>query len=98
MTLLSTPISPTPSIEQPAKTAKRAKLIKLTDLAVGESGRIVDVDMPETGCRRRLAEIGVFEGAVVTVAAAGDNLILALGTARVGVSQHCAAQVTVLRV
>jgi Fe2+ transport system protein FeoA len=83
----------------PAKPATR-RLVKLSDLDVGATARVVHVGLLDQGCRRRFAEIGIHEGAKISIAAGGagaDTLILAIGGSRMGVSAHCAGQVMVLR-
>jgi Fe2+ transport system protein FeoA len=83
-----------------AKTPKSlpSKRAKLSDLRVGESARILRVNLLDQGCRRRFAEMGVYEGSTVSVTASGDMMILAVGGGRMAVSAHCASEVTVLRV
>jgi Fe2+ transport system protein FeoA len=73
-------------------------VVKLSELAAGETGRIMRVAMADTGCRKRFAELGLAEGMKVTVAGTGDTLMLILGTARMGLSSRCADEITVMRV
>jgi Fe2+ transport system protein FeoA len=72
-------------------------MVRLADLQPGESGRIVRVDMPDQGCRRRFGELGLAEGMTVTMHGTGDTLMLGLCGGRMGVASRCACGIWVLR-
>ncbi|MEI8197284.1 MAG: FeoA family protein [Phycisphaerae bacterium] len=74
------------------------KLLRLSDLEAGAQCRIIRVKLLDQGCRRRFAELGIYEGTTLSVAAAGDTMILALGNVRMGISAHCAHEVQVMRI
>lgn len=73
------------------------KLLRLSELEAGAQCRIVRVKLLDQGCRRRFAELGIYEGTTLSVAAAGDTMMLALGSVRMGISVHCAREVQVMR-
>ncbi len=88
----STPASLTTAAPRPAR-----RLLTLADLAPGDTARVVRVSLADPGCRRRFAELGLGEGMALTVTAAGDTMILALGSGRMAVAQRCAREISVLR-
>jgi Fe2+ transport system protein FeoA len=78
----------------------RRKGLKLTDLAVGETVRILRVSIEDTGCRKRFAELGLAEGMKVTVTSTGDTLMLVIGGVngtRMGLAARCAQEILVAR-
>ena len=77
--------------------APARKGLRLNDLRVGETGRIVRVAMADAGCRKRFAELGLAEGMKVSVATTGDSLVLIVGGSRMGVAARCAEQIFVAR-
>lgn len=81
-----------------SKPAVARKLVKLSELQAGETARVVRVGLLDQGCRRRFAEMGIYEGTTLTVTGAGDTLMVAIGNGRMGLSAQCAAMVTVLRI
>ena len=83
-------------VQNPAPACARTCM--LSDLQDGQSARIVRVDMPDLGCRKRFAELGLAAGMMVTVNGTGDTLMLALGGGRMGLARRCAQCITVLRV
>jgi Fe2+ transport system protein FeoA len=76
------------------------KGLRLTDLRDGETARVVRLSLPDSGCRKRFAELGLAEGMKVTVAsgAGADTMMLIVGGSRMGISGHCAAEIHVIRV
>lgn len=74
-----------------------AKTMKLSELQPGETARIVRVCVRDHGCRKRFAELGIAEGAKVTVTSCGECLMLQLGCTRMGLACRCAQDITVLR-
>ena len=93
-------MTPRHTTHAPVKPAAARRLVKLSDLDIGATARVVHVGLVDQGCRRRFAEIGIHEGASVSIASGGsgaDTLIVAIGGSRMGVSAHCAGQVMVLR-
>lgn len=80
-----------------APVATFSRMIKLDELAVGQRGRIVQVKLSEAGCRKRMAELGIAEGAKVEVISAGESIMLALGTSRIAISRRCAASIIIIR-
>ena len=78
------------------KTARKG--LRLTDLAAGETGRILRVAIEESGCRKRFAELGLAEGMKVTIASTGDTLMLIIGGSRMGIASRCAESILVSRV
>ena len=83
--------------EAPRKAA-RSRICALADLQSGETGRIIRVEMPDVGCRKRFAELGLAAGMMVTVTGGGDTLLLAIGGARMGLGRTCARQITVMKI
>lgn len=81
----------------PSTNNRSAKVVSLSQLGEGETGRIVRVAMDDAGCRRRFAELGIAEGMKVTVAGVGETLLLIVGTSRMGLGKLCAQQVQVMR-
>jgi Fe2+ transport system protein FeoA len=73
------------------------RMVRLTELAAGESGRVVRVETADVGCRRRFAELGLAEGMTVKVQSAGETLMIALGCGRMALAGRCACEVWVLR-
>ena len=84
------------AVATPPKTVRKG--LRLNDLRSGETARIVRVNMPDSGCRKRLAELGLAEGMKVTVATAGDTLMLIIGGSRMGLAARCAEEIVVVRV
>lgn len=78
--------------EQPS-----ARGVTLDQLSVGDTGRIIRLSLPDHGCRKRFAEMGLAEGCKVTVVGGGDTLLLAIGASRMALAQRCAQYVTVLK-
>ncbi|HEY4330684.1 MAG TPA: FeoA family protein [Phycisphaerae bacterium] len=81
----------------PARQAAR-KGLRLTDLQGGETVRILRVNMAESGCRKRFAELGLAEGMKVTVASTGETMMLIIGGSRMGLSSRCACEIYVSRI
>ena len=82
----------------PAAHPGSHKTLRLTDLRAGETGRVVRLSLPDVGCRKRFAELGLAEGMKVTVATTGETLMLIIGCARMGVAARCAEAIHVARV
>ena len=74
------------------------KGLRLTDLQAGDTARILRVNMAESGCRKRFAELGLAEGMKVTIASTGDTLMLILGNSRMGIAARCADEIFVSRI
>jgi Fe2+ transport system protein FeoA len=74
------------------------KSLRLSDLKDGETGRVIRVMIPEAGCRKRFAELGLAPGMKVTVAGTGETLMLMIGGSRMGLAARCAEEITVVRV
>ncbi len=74
------------------------KVVSLATLEAGETGRVVRVNLPDLGCRRRFAELGLAEGMKVTVVGTGDVMMLNLAGAKMGLAERCAREVYVVRV
>lgn len=91
------PTQPVPHVPAPAAPAAR-KSLRLSDLREGETGRVVRVMIPESGCRKRFAELGLAPGMKVTVAGTGEALMLIIGGSRMGLAVRCAEEITVVRV
>lgn len=76
--------------------ARRHPRTSLAGCDLGTAVRLTDVDLaaPE---RLRLAELGLRNGAVVTVLAgtAGRGRLVGLGTSRIALDQHTARRVAV---
>lgn len=88
---------------RPAAASRPAtrKSLRLTDLHAGETARVLRVNLTDTACRKRFAELGLAEGMKVTVASTGDTLMLILGGgsgSRMGVAARCADDILVSRV
>ncbi len=86
---------------QPAikkRAAKPSRICRLSDLQSGDTGRIVRVEMPDVGCRKRFAEMGLAAGMAITVTAGGDTMLIAVGGSRMGLGRHCAQQITVMKI
>ena len=73
------------------------KVVSLADLQAGETGRVVRVNLPDLGCRRRFAELGLAEGMKVTVVGTGDTMMLAMAGSKMGIAERCAREVYVVR-
>jgi Fe2+ transport system protein FeoA len=84
----------TPVARQPAMR----KGLRLTDLHPGETARVLRVNLPDSACRKRFAELGLAEGMKVTVAATGNTLMLILGGSRMGIAARCADDILVSRI
>jgi len=93
-----------PTRPEPAPSAAPVRALRkglrLTDLRDGETGRVVRLSLPDSGCRKRFAELGLAEGMKVTVASGGgaDTMMLIVGGSRMGISGRCAAEIHVIRV
>ncbi len=87
-----------PAVAPYAPSAPARKSLRLSDLKKGETGRILRVSIPESGCRKRFAEMGLAPGMKVTVAGTGDTLMLVIGGSRMGVASRCAEEISVVRV
>jgi Fe2+ transport system protein FeoA len=74
------------------------KGLRLTDLRAGETARVLRVNISDTACRKRFAELGLAEGMKITVASTGDTLMLIIGGARMGLAARCADDIMVSRV
>ncbi len=74
-----------------------AKVVKLSQLRPGETARIVRVGVSDQGCRKRFAELGIAEGARVTVSSCGECMMVQLGCTRMGLACRCAEDITVMR-
>jgi Fe2+ transport system protein FeoA len=77
---------------------RTAKGLRLTDLRAGESARVVRLSLDDTGCRKRLAELGLAEGMKIAIASTGDTLMVMVGSARIALSAHCAESIHVIRI
>ena len=88
------PVAPMPT--SPVHTARKS--LRLSDLKNGETGRVVRMSIPEVGCRKRFAEMGLAPGMKVTVAGTGETLMLIVGGSRMGLAARCAEEITVVRV
>src|SRR5579864_5924700 len=85
-----------PTVPHSVPTARKS--LRLSDLKEGETGRVVRVTIPDTGCRKRFAELGLAPGMKVTVAGSGDTLMLIIGGSRMGLAVRCAEEISVVRV
>ena len=74
------------------------KGLRLSDLHAGETARILRLAFPDSGCRKRFAELGLAEGMKVTVTATGDALLLMIGGSRMGLAARCADEIFVSRI
>jgi Fe2+ transport system protein FeoA len=106
-TMTTTFLDPTGVIHLPTQAAPAAmpatrshvrKGLRLTDLRAGEIARVLRVNISDTACRKRFAELGLAEGMKVTVASTGDTLMLIIGGARMGLAARCADDIVVSRV
>ena len=85
--------------EAPAPKPVTARTgLRLTDLQIGETARILRVAIPDSGCRKRFAELGLAEGMKVTVSGTGDTLMVLLGGSRMALAARCAEEITVARI
>lgn len=82
-------------VSAPVKSS--ARVIKLSQLQPGESARIVRVAVSDHGCRKRFAELGIAEGARVTVTSCGECVMVQLGCTRMGLACRCAEDITVMK-
>lgn len=98
MSALSLPQLPVRESPAAPQAPAHAKRLLLSQLAPGETGRIVRVAIPDSGCRKRFAELGLAVGMKVSVLTAGETLMLQIGTARMALAARCADEITVLRV
>lgn len=80
-----------------ASAPAKPKVVKLSQLQPGESARIVRVGVSDHGCRKRFAELGIAEGARVTVTSCGECMMVQLGCTRMGLACRCAEDITVLK-
>ncbi len=91
-----------PVVMPDAPAARRTrKGLSLTDLQAGETARILRVGLADSGCRKRLAELGLVEGMKVTILSAGGGagtVMLQVGGAKMALGEGCAAEVFVTRV
>jgi Fe2+ transport system protein FeoA len=90
------PTQPTVAPQSPATPARKS--LRLSDLKKGDTGRILRVSIPESGCRKRFAEMGLAPGMKVTVTGTGDTLMLVIGSSRMGLAARCAEEILVVRV
>jgi Fe2+ transport system protein FeoA len=74
------------------------KGLRLTDLRAGDTARVLRLGIPDAGCRKRFAELGLAEGMKVTVASTGDTLMLIIGGSRMGLAARCAEGIHVARI
>ena len=74
------------------------KGLRLSDLQPGETGRVLRLAFPDSGCRKRFAELGLAEGMKVSVLTTGDTLMLNIGGSRMGLALRCAEEIFVTRV
>jgi Fe2+ transport system protein FeoA len=95
MSAINPTVSPASATAAPVATFSR--MIKLDELAIGQRGRIVQVKLSEAGCRKRMAELGIAEGAKVEVISSGESIMLALGTSRIAISRRCASAIVIIR-
>ncbi len=73
--------------------------LRLTDLQVGETVRVLRVAMKDLGCKKRLAEMGVAEGMrIKLVSKAGGQVMIQVGGAKMGLGEGCASEISVMRV
>ena len=91
---------PTKGRHAPASPSAPAarKSLRLSDLKEGETGRILRVSIPESGCRKRFAEMGLAPGMKVTVTGTGDTLMVVIAGSRMGLASRCAEEISVVRV
>jgi Fe2+ transport system protein FeoA len=89
-------LPPAPVTDSPATTKRKG--LRLNELEVGETARILKVQMADGGCRKRFAEMGLAEGMKVTVASTGDAVLLIVGGSRMGVAARCAEEIIVARI
>ena len=83
--------------EPPAPTARKSGL-RLTDMSVGQSCRILRIGRLDSSCRKRLAELGVAEGMRVTLAGnSGGQVMLQIGGAKMALGEGCASEIHVMR-
>jgi Fe2+ transport system protein FeoA len=94
--LPTSPVEAAPVAPHGVPTARKS--LRLSDLREGETGRVVRVSIPEQGCRKRFAELGLAPGMKVTVAGTGDTLMLIIGGSRMGLAARCAEEISVVRV
>lgn len=85
-----------PTEEAAPATAKKG--LRLSDLKPGDSARVIRLALPDTGCRKRFAELGLAEGMRVSVVGTGTTLMLAVGTARMALACRCADDILVMKV
>ncbi len=90
---------PTTALPAP-KTVRPSvrKGLRLTDLHVGDTARILRLAFPDPGCRKRFAELGLAEGMKVTLTATGDTLLLIVGGSRMGLAARCADEIFVSKI
>jgi Fe2+ transport system protein FeoA len=96
-------LAPAPVLHLPTHTPSAARTpvrkgLRLNDLHAGETARILRVNITDTACRKRFAELGLAEGMKVTVASAGDTMMLVIGGARMGLAVRSAHDILVSRV
>ena len=90
-----------PTSATPAVRPSIRKGLRLSDLQPGDTARILRVAFPDTGCRKRFAELGLAQGMKVTVASTGDALMLVIGGgggSRMGLAARCADEIYVSRI
>jgi Fe2+ transport system protein FeoA len=99
-TLLDTPRTihlPAEAPSAPATVRKAHKGLLLTDLAEGDSARVVRIALDDDGCRKRFAELGLAEGMKVRILSTGDTLLLMIGSSRMAIASRCAECIHVIR-
>ena len=78
------------------------KGLRLSDLQPGDTARVLRLAFPDTGCRKRFAELGLAEGMKVTVVSTGDALMLIVGNggggSRMGLAARCADEIFVTKI
>jgi Fe2+ transport system protein FeoA len=80
----------------PPKSAVR-KGLRLSDLRQGDSARVLRLLFPDSGCRKRFAELGLAEGMKLSILSTGDTLLLSVAGARMALAARCADEILVSR-
>jgi Fe2+ transport system protein FeoA len=90
---------PTAPAEAPVETRHASrKGLRLSDLQPGETVRVLRLALPEMGCRKRFAELGLAEGMKCTLLSGGDTLMLLIGGSRMALASRCADEIFVSRI
>jgi len=88
--------TPVPALKTVQPSIRKG--LRLSDLQPGDTARVLRLAFPDSGCRKRFAELGLAEGMKVTVTATGDALMLLIGSSRMGLAARCADEIFVSRI